>query len=167
MMQSRSQRQEENGTVHPARRGVTPCRVSARIDGDVAVFLIGLRVNRPCKVQTWLPGFLGMPRMPEVPRADPARGSLGMRHLGRLSFVQYWRSFEHIETCARVHDHAHRPAWLALDRAMTDGRGDVGIWHETSLVPAVRHEAVHSGAPHVGLAAAGRIVETAGAHEGS
>jgi hypothetical protein len=36
--------------------------------------------------------------------------------------------------------------------------GDVGIWHETYLVPAGRYEAIYGNMPRMGLAtAAGRI----------
>ena len=32
-----------------------PGRYSARIEGDFVVFLIGMRINRPWKVQRWWP----------------------------------------------------------------------------------------------------------------
>lgn len=167
MMQSRSERQAENGTVHPAPRGVIGRRVSAEIDGDFVVFLIGMRINRPWKLHKWLPAFLAMPRMLKELQAHPALGLLGVRSLGRLSFVQYWRSFEHLEAYARAHDYAHWPAWVAFNRAMKDSRGDVGIWHETYLISAGRYEAVYSGVPRMGLGAAGRIVEPVGRREGA
>ena len=38
-------------------------RMTARIDGELVVFLIGMRINRLWKVHKWLPVFLGMPKM--------------------------------------------------------------------------------------------------------
>jgi hypothetical protein len=164
-MQS-SQPQEGGGTERPAH-GVIPRRVSAEIDSDFVVFLIGMRINRPWKLHKWLPVFRAMPRMLKELQTTPALGLLGMRYLGRLSFVQYWRSFEHLEAYARAPDHAHWPAWVAFNRAMKDSRGDVGIWHETYLISAGRYETVYSGVPRMGLGAAGRIVEAVGRREGA
>jgi hypothetical protein len=39
--------------------------------------------------------------------------------------------------------------------------GDIGIWHETYLVPAGRHEAIYGNMPRIGLAAAGGHVPIA------
>ena len=39
--------------------------------------------------------------------------------------------------------------------------GDVGIWHETYLVPAGRYEAIYGSMPRIGLAAAGDHVAIA------
>jgi hypothetical protein len=68
--------------------------------------------------------------------------------------VQYWRSFAHLEAFARDPDRAHWPAWAAFNRANRQAREDVGIWHETYLVPAGAYEAVYSGMPLTGLARA-------------
>ena len=38
-------------------------RVTAEIEGDFVVFLIGMRINKLWKVRTWLPVFVAMPRM--------------------------------------------------------------------------------------------------------
>lgn len=166
MMQA-SQRQEGGRASEPPPRGVIQRRVSAEIDGDFVVFLIGMRINRPWKVHKWLPVFLAMPRMLKELQARPELGLLGVRYLGRLSFVQYWRSFEQLEAYARAADHAHWPAWVAFNRAMKDSRGDVGIWHETYLISAGRYEAIYSGVPRMGLGAAGRIVDASGTREGA
>ncbi len=42
---------------------------------------------------------------------------------------------------------------------MRKNRGDVGIWHETYLVPAGQYEAVYSGMPLFGLAKAAAATE--------
>ncbi len=38
-------------------------RLTADVEGDFVVFMIGMRVNRPWKLHRWLPVFLAMPRM--------------------------------------------------------------------------------------------------------
>lgn len=142
-----------------ARGGVINARYSAAIDGDFVVLLIGMRINRWWKPHRWLPPLRAMRPMLEELSRDPQSGLLGFRYLGRLTFVQYWRSFEHLEAYARAPGKHHWPAWLAFNRAKGD-RGDVGIWHETYLVRDGDYEAIYSGTPRQGLAAAGRIADT-------
>ncbi len=72
------------------------------------------------------------------------------------AIVQYWRSFDHLEAYARSKSNSHFPAWTAFNKRMKNGRGDVGIWHETYLIKAGQYEAVYSGMPPYGL---GRISE--------
>ena len=38
-------------------------RMTADIEGDFVVFLIGMRINKPWKVHKWWPVFSAMPRM--------------------------------------------------------------------------------------------------------
>ena len=130
-------------------------RVTARIDGDFVVFLIGMRINKPWKVHKWLPTVLAMPKMLKELDAAPADvGCLGYTNLGLATLVQYWRSFDHLERYARARQKEHWPAWVEFNRRMKDSRGDVGIWHETYLVRAGEYESVYSGMPLFGLAKA-------------
>jgi hypothetical protein len=124
-------------------------RVSAEIEGDFVVFLIGMRINKPWKVHKWLPVFIAMPRMLRELYAHPEAGFLG--HMGMLTMVQYWRSFDELEAYARSRDHAHWPAWVAFNKRLNKSRGDVGIWHETYRVAAGQYETVYSGMPPHGL----------------
>jgi fumigallin biosynthesis monooxygenase-like protein len=140
-------------------------RVAAHMDGDFVVFLIGMRINKLWKLHKWLPVFRAMGRMLKELSARPDSGLLGFRHVGGLTFVQYWRSFEHLEAYARNPDQSHWPAWTAFSRRMKASRGDVGIWHETYLIPAGRYEAIYSGMPPFGLGKVGRLVDAAGARE--
>ncbi len=48
-------------------------RVTAAIEGDFVVFLIGMRINKPWKIHTWLRAFTAMPSMIR----ESARGRLG------------------------------------------------------------------------------------------
>ena len=75
---------------------VIPNRMTAEIEGDFVVFLIGMRFNKPWKIHKWLPVLLAMPRMLRELEARPESGFLGHTP-GFTVIVQYWRSFEHLE----------------------------------------------------------------------
>ena len=137
-------------------------RITASIDGDFVVFLIGFRINTPWKVHKWLPAALAMPRMlKELDAAPKGIGCLGYSNFGMTTLVQYWRSFNPLEAYARARDKQHWSAWVEFNRRMKGSRGDVGIWHETYLVRAGEYETVYSGMPLMGLAAASRRAEIA------
>jgi hypothetical protein len=143
---------------------VIPQRMTAEIEGDFVVFLIGMRINRPWKVHKWLPVFLAMPRMLKELAGRPESGFLG--HIfGPKVIVQYWRSFEALEAYARSHDGGHWPAWVAFNRRTARSRGDVGIWHETYLVRAGAYECIYSGMPPFGLGSVAGLVPAAGRRE--
>jgi hypothetical protein len=138
-------------------------RTTAELDGDFVVFLIGMRVNRWWKPHKWLPVFLAMPRMLRELYRNPDLGFLGAQSwFGRNSImVQYWRSFDHLHRYARSRDHAHLPAWSAFYEAVGSS-GDVGVWHETYLIPAGGFECVYGNMPRFGLARVGRHLPAAG-----
>ncbi len=110
-------------------------RLTAQLDGDFVVFLIGMRINRPWRLDKWWSVSTAMPRMIGELRRRP---ELGLLHhelwVGRTFLVlQYWRSLEQLLDYATNRDAAHLPAWRAFNRAVgTDG--SVGIWHETYCV---------------------------------
>ena len=70
---------------------VVPKRVTAQIEGDFVVFLIGMRINKPWKVHKWLPVFRAMPMMISELEQRPESGFLGAIR-GFSVIVQYWRS---------------------------------------------------------------------------
>ena len=140
---------------------VIPQRMSAQIEGDFVVFLIGMRVNKPWKVHKWLPVFLAMPRMLKELERQPESGFLGAVLTTKV-IVQYWRSFEHLEAYARAQDGLHWPAWVAFNKRVGRSRGDVGIWHETYRVRAHEYEAIYSGMPPFGLGKVGTLVPATG-----
>lgn len=144
-------------------KNVIPRRMTAEIEGDFVVFLIGMRINRPWKVARWLPVARAMPRMIRELQALPREetGFLGHNGVG-FSMVQYWRSFDHLESYARAPDQAHFPAWVEFNRRLGRARGDVGIWHETYLVRAGAYETVYSGMPPHGLGRAATLVPAEG-----
>ena len=138
-------------------------RMSAEMDGDFVVFLIGMRINKPWKVHKWLPVFLVMLRMIRELHAHPEPGFLG--HTLALGFVvQYWRSFEHLEAYARNKDHLHLPAWSAFQQ-QTSSNVDVGIWHETYCIAPGHYETFYSSMPAFGLGKVGRLVPATGQRE--
>lgn len=143
---------------------VIPKRLTARIDGDFVVFLIGMRINKPWKIHKWLPVARAMPRMIRELKARPESGFLG--HIaGGGVLVQYWRSFEHLEAYAREPNQLHWPAWTDFNRRVARSRGDVGILHETYKVRAGEYECVYSGMPPFGLAKASRSADVVGQFE--
>ncbi len=136
-------------------------RVTAQIEGDFVVFLIGVRINKPWKVHRWLPVFRAMPRMIRELEESPESGFLG--HIMSLRvIVQYWRSFDELEAYARNADQLHWPAWLDFNERVGGSRGDVGIWHETYRVRAGEYECVYSGMPPLGLAKASATTDAVG-----
>jgi hypothetical protein len=144
--------------------GVIPERMSAKIDGEFVVFLIGMRVNKLWKVHKWLPVFLAMPKMLKELKDNPASGLLGVESAG-LTIIQYWRSFDALETYARNRDGLHWPAWMAFNKRMARSRGDVGIWHETYKIAAGQYEAIYSGMPARGLGKISQLLSAEGARD--
>ena len=140
-------------------------RVTAEIEGDFVVFLIGMRINRLLRPQKWLPVFVAMPRMVRELERNPASGLLGANFFigspRRPMVVQYWRSFEQLEAYSRSKDARHWPAWVAFNKRIGSS-GEVGIWHETYLVPAGAYDSVYNNMPPSGLGAASKLVPAAG-----
>ena len=140
-------------------------RLTAAIEGDFVVFLIGMRINKLWKIHKWLPVFSAMPKMLSELAADPESGFLGAQQAllrPRMPLVmQYWRSFEHLERYSRSKDSVHYPAWVKFNKRIGSG-GDVGIWHETYSVPAGAYECVYNNMPAFGLGKATTLVPASG-----
>lgn len=135
-------------------------RMTARLEGDFAVFLIGMRFNRPLAVHKWLPIVRAMPRMLRELYQNPELGLLSHEMwLSRtVILVQYWRSVDALMAYAKARNSQHLPAWQAFNKAIgTDG--SVGIWHETYLSGSGRYENVYANMPAFGLGKAGELVE--------
>ena len=141
-------------------------RLTANIDGDFVVFLIGMRINSPLKVHKWLPVATAMPRMLKELRQQP---DLGFLHAelwpGRTILVlQYWRSIGQLLAYATNRDAEHLPAWRAFNRQVGTS-GAVGIWHETYSVSAGRYESVYVNMPAFGLGKAGVLQAATGGRQ--
>ncbi len=140
-------------------------RYTARVEKSLALFLIGMRVNKLWAVHKWLPVFLAMPRMLAELGRDKEVGLLSYRlyFSGRILLVQqYWELFDKLLAYAHDPSAEHLPAWKAFNRAVGKD-GSVGIWHETYLVEPGKYECVYANMPRFGLAAAARHAPAEGA----
>ena len=132
-------------------------------DTDLVVFLIGMRVNKPWRIDAWLPTALAMPRMLAELERDPEQGLLGFRILlgpSGPTVVQYWRDVDSLYRYASNTAAKHRPAWAAFNRRARKVPGAVGIWHETFTVCGA--ESVYVDMPRLGLGRALGTVAVSG-----
>ncbi|MFM1650582.1 DUF4188 domain-containing protein [Brevibacillus sp. B_LB10_24] len=144
---------------------VIPGRFTAQWEEPFVVFLIGMRINRLSAVHKWLPVFRAMVPMMRELYQHPESGFLGAENFlmwrGTL-MVQYWKSFEQLETYAR--GGLHLEAWKKFNQSVgTDGT--VGVYHETYLVEAGRYECLYNNMPVFGLAKAARHLPALGRKE--
>ena len=141
-------------------------RMTGELEGDFVLFLIGMRFNRLWKIHKWLPVVRSMPRMIRELARNPDSGFLGYEMwFGRTTImVQYWRSFDQLESYATNKSAHHIPTWAAFNRNV-GSHGDVGIWHETFLVREAAYECVYNNMPRFGLAKAGEHVPATGKRE--
>ena len=136
-------------------------RMSADIEGDFVVFLIGMRFNRPWRVVKSLFAFTAMPRMLAYLRKHPEAGMLHAMTVigaGGPMVIQYWRSAELLEAFARDARAPHHPAWKTWNRMVGYQKPDVGIWHESYVVRAGDYECLYGNMPPFGLARAAEHV---------
>jgi hypothetical protein len=139
-------------------------RVCAEVEGEIVIFLIGIRINKPWKFWKWMGVFTAMPRMLTELAAHPELGMLLARvHFGlrNAMILQYWKSAEHLEAFAQSATNTHLPAWQAFNREI-GSNGDVGIWHETYVVPAGHSESVYVNMARYGLGLVGSIFPAKG-----
>ncbi|WP_455355579.1 DUF4188 domain-containing protein [Streptomyces sp. SYSU K217416] len=137
-------------------------RMTADAEGEVTVFLIGMRINRFRSPRSWWPVLTAMPRMLRELSGEKGSGLTGFQLLlggPRLLYVvQYWDSKDKLLAYASAPDKEHRPAWAAFNRRMRGGGNAVGFWHETYVVPAGAYESVYVNMPEFGLGKATAVV---------
>ncbi len=128
-------------------------RVSAIKDKEFVVFLIGMRVNKWWHLPAIFQAAFAMPRMLKELYANPESGFLGAESWGgRTSImVQYWESFDKLESFANDRQKTHYPAWIEFYKMAKNSKNAVGIWHETYLVKAGQYETVYGNMPTFGL----------------
>ncbi len=141
-------------------------RMTATLEGDFVVFLIGMRINRFFKFGKWIPVARAMPNMLKELSAKPESGFLGFQLYGGIPpvIVQYWRSFEHLEAYAKDRDSLHYPAWKSFNTRIRSN-GAVGIWHETYKVKAGDYECIYNNMPRYGLGKVGDLIPATGKRE--
>ncbi len=138
-------------------------RLTASIDGDFVVFLIGMRLNQPWRVHKWWPVASAMPRMITELQRQPELGFLHaeMWFSRTTIMVQYWRSMDQLMAYATSKQAEHLPAWKAFNQSVgTDG--SVGIWHETYAIQAGASESVYVNMPAFGQGRAGTLEPATG-----
>ena len=143
-------------------------RLTARLDGEFAVFMIGMRINRPLHVHKWWPVVRAMSGMLGELYRQPQIGFLHAESwFGRtVILVQYWRSMQQLLAYAHARESAHLPAWRRFNESIgTDG--SVGIWHETYEARPGSYENIYVNMPAFGLGRAGRLQPAAGALRGA
>ncbi|MEU6659027.1 DUF4188 domain-containing protein [Streptomyces sp. NPDC046821] len=133
-------------------------RTTAGEQGDVVVFLIGMRINRFWAVHRWLPVFLAMPMMLKELSRDRSLGLLNHVLLSgsprTYVVVQYWESKEKLLAYAAAPESKHHPWWGRINRYLRNSKGHVGLWHETYVVPEGSYETIYGDMPEYGLAKA-------------
>ena len=141
-------------------------RMTAQIEGDFVVFLIGMKINRLWKLHKWLPVASAMPKMLKELSAKPESGFLGFQMYGGIPpvMIQYWKSFDHLEMYAKDRDSLHYPAWKEFNKKIKSN-GDVGIWHETYKVKAGDYECIYNNMPLFGLGKIGNLIPAVGKKE--
>jgi hypothetical protein len=115
-----------------------------------------MRINRFRRVRQWLPVSVAMPRMLRELGRNPDLGLLDARTYvsGRtVLVVQYWNSAEQLYAYSRDTEAQHLPAWRAFNRRARTAT-DVGLFHETFVVPASGQESIAVNMPPHGLLAA-------------
>lgn len=134
---------------------VHPGRWTAEHDGDVTVFLIGMRINKLHRPDRWIPVLLAMPRILTHLSKHPDTGLLSFENwFGRTTMLlSYWRSPQDLQRFASDADAPHLKAWRDFRTKVGDD-GDVGIWHETYVVRPGDREVVYGNMPLFGLARA-------------
>ncbi|MBU6439048.1 MAG: DUF4188 domain-containing protein [Betaproteobacteria bacterium] len=133
-------------------------RLTARLEGEFAVFMIGMRINNPLQVHKWAPIVLAMPAMLKELYNQPELGLLSHEMwISRTSIlVQYWRSMDALLSYAAAKNAQHLPAWQRFNRVVGVD-GSVGIWHETYLAGPGRYENVYVNMPAFGMGRAGAL----------
>ena len=133
-------------------------RLTATLEGNFVVFLIGMRINHLWKVHKWLPVAKAMPRMLSELYRQPELGFVHaeMWFSRTTIIVQYWRSMEQLLEYAKNRTAQHLPAWREFNKTVgTDGA--VGIWHETYAASTGSYENIYVNMPAFGLGKAGAL----------
>jgi hypothetical protein len=140
-------------------------RWTARPDGEFVVFIIGMRINQWWMVHRWLPLIRAMGGMIRELSARPELGFLGGKTwFGRtIVLIQYWKSFDDLESYAKARDLSHVPAWADFNRRIGND-GTVGIYHETYLIGPGQYENVFVNMPPTLLGNSANLTEAKSDH---
>ena len=126
-------------------------RATVQNEKDVVVFIIGMKIHKLFYVHQWMPVMKSMGTMLKELYRNKNYGFLnGDVHLNwkGITVIQYWESFEQLETFA--HGEFHRGIWKDYYQSAAQQKV-VGIFHETYIVPAKNYEAIYVNMPEFGL----------------
>jgi len=139
--------------------------MTAQVDGAFVVFLVGMRINRPFRVQEWLPMVKAFGDLKkELYESNTDSGFMGCTNLGFLTQVQYWQSLEHLEAYIQGDGHRVWPAWDDFTRkSQTNERRAFGVWYEAFLVEDGAYSSLYTGMPAHGLGKCGALNPLRGA----
>jgi hypothetical protein len=143
---------------------IFPGRFTAQTNQPFVVFLIGMRINTWWRFDKWVPVVSAMGPMMRTLYTHPEKGFLHTEYFWNMRgpiLVQYWRSFDDLETFARNPSDPHVAAWKRFNQAV-GADGSVGIWHETYMVNPDQYECVYGNMPQFGLGAAMAHTEAVG-----
>ena len=131
-------------------------RLTHAYEGDVVLFLVGVRIHQPWRLDVVgrVGGAMG-PMLAELARNAEELGYLGGRTVldtGGPTVMTWWRSADDLHRYAAAGDRRHRPAWSAFYGYAAKAPKAVTIWHETYAVPAGQHESAYVGPKPLGLA---------------
>jgi hypothetical protein len=139
-------------------------RQQAHPQKPLALFLIGMRINRLAAIGQWWPVITAMPRMQAELARRPEAGMLWQKNFisGRISLaLQYWDSLEKLFAYAHDREAEHFPAWTAFNHRARNNDA-VGIWHESYALTPEACENIYRDMPAFGLGGAiGTVPATA------
>lgn len=122
---------------------------------NLVVFLVGMQITKPWRVDHWVPTMVAMfPMLAEL-RRRPELGCLGSRIVIGLdgpTILQYWRDTEALHAYSAATNARHLPSWGAFNRRIGRAANNVGVWHEIFVVRET--ESVYLDMPVMGLAKA-------------
>ncbi len=130
---------------------------------ELCLIRLGIQARRLAA----LPYVRRLARAIDQAAAEAIASSGGLLHSERFlirwnhfGVLQYWKDFDALE--AWSHRSPHSEWWRGLvDRART--KGDVGVYHETYLVPRRNIESIYLDCQAVGLSAFGTSADSVGA----
>jgi hypothetical protein len=125
-----------------------------------------MRNNNFWKIHKWFPATLAMPKMIKELYKNKEYGFLSAEAwFGRTTImVQYWKSFEHLESYAKNRNAEHLPAWRKFNLKTRDSNAS-GVWHESYKVTQGNYENIYVNMPAFGLGKAGSLSAASGKYE--
>jgi len=141
-------------------------RMYAMMEGDFVVFMIGMRINSLWKIHKWWPVAMAMPKMIKELYKNKEHGFLSTESwFGRTTIMlQYWKSFEHLESYAKNKNAEHFPEWKKFNQKVR-ASGAVGVWHESYKASPGSYENIYVNMPKHGLGKAGILEKAFGKYE--